>query len=288
MYLEAVEKKLNEMNYLKSNNDYSEFDVFKLSELSSYNGVWELKYKDHYFKMLNIYNDDAVPLKYFWKSKYEQLSLHIWYELTRDNDSMFFDVGAHTGIYTIIGNLNKETNNIISLEPYYINFSRMLSNFKLNTLSLDNSFLIAASDCSGSARFKTLTHIRQHTQGGSLSEDGNHGVKKNKLDDFNLENQKVGCIKIDTEGHEYEVLVGSRNIIQNSKPEIIFELNASGAQKCINFLINFGYDFYIINDEENKLIPINEEKVSFTLKKEGTNCLATINSSNSLYSKFIK
>ena len=62
---------------------------------------------------------------------------------------MFFDVGAHTGIYSIIGNLNKK-NNIIYLEPYFINYTRMLSNFKLNDVSLDNSFLIAASDSSGS------------------------------------------------------------------------------------------------------------------------------------------
>ena len=40
--------------------------------------------------MLNIYNDDCSPFKIFWKSKYEQLSLHIWYELTRDNDSNVF------------------------------------------------------------------------------------------------------------------------------------------------------------------------------------------------------
>ena len=57
--------------------------------------------------MLNIYNDDLVPLKFFWKDKYEQLSLNIWYELTRNDSNVFFDVGAHTGIYSIIGNLNK-------------------------------------------------------------------------------------------------------------------------------------------------------------------------------------
>ena len=162
----------------------------------------------------------------------------------------------------------------------------MLTNFKLNTLSLDNSFLIAASDGSGSARFKTLTHIRQHTQGGSLSEDGNHNVKKNKLDDFNLKNQKVGCIKIDTEGHEHEVLMGSENIIHSSKPEVIFELNA-GAQNCINFLIKYGYYFFIIDDENNKLIPISKDKTKLKLRKEGTNCLATINPSSQLFAKYV-
>ena len=42
-------KKLDEMIHLKMNNDYSELDVFKLSELT-YNVV-ELKYKDHYLNV---------------------------------------------------------------------------------------------------------------------------------------------------------------------------------------------------------------------------------------------
>ena len=47
---------------------------------------------------------------------------------------MYFLMKAHTGIYSIIGNLNKSTN-IVSLEPYYLNFS-MLDNLKLNQLSM--------------------------------------------------------------------------------------------------------------------------------------------------------
>ena len=60
--------------------------------------------------MINISNDDAVPLKYLWRNKYEHLSLSLWYDMTR-KDGYFFDVGAHTGIYSIIGNLNKNQNN---------------------------------------------------------------------------------------------------------------------------------------------------------------------------------
>ena len=112
----------------------------------------------------------------------------------------------------------------------------MLSNFKLNDVSLDNSFLVAASNSVGNAKFMARTSIKQHTSGGRLEEGGNHTVKKIKLDNFNLQDKKVGCIKIDTEGHELNVLIGSENIIKNSKPEVIFELNFLGAQECIDFL----------------------------------------------------
>ena len=58
-----------------------------------------IKIKDFYFKMLNIYNDDLVPLKFFWKDKYEQLSLNIWYELTRNDNNVFFDVGSYRHLF---------------------------------------------------------------------------------------------------------------------------------------------------------------------------------------------
>ena len=54
--------------------------------------------------MLNIANDDSIPLKFFWRKNYEKLALSLWYKMTR-SDSFFFDVGAHTGIYSIIGNI---------------------------------------------------------------------------------------------------------------------------------------------------------------------------------------
>ena len=52
--------------------------------------------------MLNILNDRHLSkLKYFWRQGYELKSLRIWYALTR-SDNSFFDVGAHTGIFSII------------------------------------------------------------------------------------------------------------------------------------------------------------------------------------------
>ena len=178
MYLDTIEKKLSAMINLKKENYYLDYDINQLIKLTTYSGIWELKFNDHLFKMINISNDDLVPLKYFWKDKYEQFSLNLWYLFTREIDAMHIDVGSHTGIYTIIGNLNKEICNIVSLEPYYINYSRMISNLKLNKMYLNNSFLWAASNESGIAKFKTETDIGRHTSGGSIQQDGNHTVKK--------------------------------------------------------------------------------------------------------------
>ena len=68
-----MEKKLNIMTNLKKDHNYVDYDINQLVELPTFSGVWELKFRDIYFKMINIYNDDLVPTKFFWKDKYEQL-----------------------------------------------------------------------------------------------------------------------------------------------------------------------------------------------------------------------
>ena len=286
MYLDSIEKQLKTMIDLKKDNDYKNYNIRELSQLTSYSGIWELKFRDNTFKMLNIFNDDLVALKYFWKDRYEQLSLNLWYEFTRDDETVCFDIGAHTGIYTIIGNLNKQKTNIISLEPYYLNFARMLSNLKLNNMFMNNSHLLAASNDDGITKFKTTTHIGFHTSGGSIQKDGNHSVNKIKLDSFNINNKKVGCIKIDTEGHEYEVLLGGINMIEKYKPDVIFEINPSSAKNSIEFLSQKKYEFFLIDDKENKLLPMTG-KQSIKLEKEGINCLATTMSNRDYIKNYI-
>ena len=118
-------------------------------------------------------------------------------------------------------------------------------------------------------------HSQDITSAGSIQKEGNHYVDKTRLDDMISGNQKIGSIKIDTEGHEYEVLLGSENIITNFKPDIIFEINKACAQNCLNFLTEFGYSFFIIDDENNKLISLTKTNNSVKLGKEGVNCLAT-------------
>ena len=128
---------IREINNLKQNSDYSQFKVNELRDLPSYNGIAEFKFKELIFYMLNIAKDDGVVLKYLWRDEYENMSLNIWYDITR-GDGFCIDIGAHTGIYSIIGNLNKELPLTVSLEPHFLNFARLLDNLKINSLSAKN------------------------------------------------------------------------------------------------------------------------------------------------------
>ena len=274
MKINDLKEQIKKINDLKKNNNFDAYTLKELQTLPSFNGLCELSFKNISFFMINLSNDDAVPLKYLWRNKYEHLSLSLWYDMTR-KDGYFFDVGAHTGIYSIIGNLNKKQNNIISIEAYYLNFSRLLSNLKINNIMPKSCFLAAASNKEGICKFSVTTAPYYHSSGGKISESGNFNVSKIKIDNFKLD-KKINGIKIDTEGHEFEVLEGAQNYINKDKPDIIFEINENNFDKCLELLKHNGYNFYYINEIDEKITEI--KKFSTNLKKtEGTNCYATVN-----------
>ena len=274
MKINDLKKQFKKIDDLKKNNNFDTYTLKELETLPTFNGLCELSFKSISFYMINISNDDAVPLKYLWRNKYEHLSLSLWYDMTR-KDGYFFDVGAHTGIYSIIGNLNKNQNNIISIEAYFLNFSRLLSNLKINNIIPKNCFLAAASNTEDVGKLNVKTAPHYHSSGGKISENGNFNVSKVKIDNFKLD-KKVNGIKIDTEGHEFEVLEGAQNYINKDKPDIIFEINENCFAKCIELLKLNGYNFYFIDEIDEKIIKI--EKFSYNLKRpEGSNCYAAVN-----------
>ena len=271
MNIKEYKKKIEEISELKKVNSYNDFTLRELKKLPKLTGIVELNYNNNLFHMINIENDDAVPLKYLWRDKYENLSLNLWYEMTRKN-GFCIDVGAHTGIFSIIGNLNKNENNIISIEAFFINYARLLSNLKLNKINPDKCILGVASNSEGLGKFKAKTFLN-HSTGGGLSEDGKISVNKIKIDNFKLE-KKISGIKIDTEGNEFEVLEGAQNYINKDKPDILFEINEQCFDKCLKFLKPYGYVFYFVNEVENRITKI--VKFDDSLKRpEGSNCYAT-------------
>lgn len=273
MHILDFKKKINEIEKLKKEKDFSFSKLSELFKLPSVNGICELYFNNYSFFMLNISNDDAVVLKYLWRNFYEELSLNFWYKITR-REGIFFDIGSHTGIYSIVGNLNNDKNKIISIEPFFLNYSRLITNLKINKITNNNCYLAAASNENGIAKFKVKSPQGYHSSGGKISENGKYSVSKIKIDDFNLSSEVKG-IKIDTEGHEFQAIEGSEKIINRDKPDIIFEINEQSFDMCINLLKKYKYNFYFL-DEINKKIEKIDKFQTNLLRPEGSNCVASV------------
>ena len=286
MILNEKKIQIERIKKLKINN--KEIKNYKLKDLYNlpiFSGVISLKFNNEFFYMLNINNDDGVVLKYLWRDYYEPLSLKLWYVLTRQ-DGYFVDIGAHTGIYTIVANINKKENNVISLEPFFINFSRMVSNMRLNNITTNNCFLSALSNVEGIDKMQINTGNFYHSSGGKISINGNLQIQKKILDNFNFP-KPLKLMKIDTEGHEHKVLLGAKNTIKKYLPNIIFEINENSFMKSMNFLNEFKYHFYFLDENINKITKIQEFNKNL-IKEEGSNCFATnsnLHESNNIFKK---
>ena len=131
---------------------------------------------------------------------------------------------------------------------------RMISNLRLNDLAKNNSrFLGAASKESKIGFFKSNTDFSHMSKGGRISNEGDQ-ISIIRLDDIKFADRRnIKGIKIDTEGKDYNVLLGAKAIIKIFLPKIIIEVRENNKIKIKLFLDQFGYKFYLVNDIKNNV-----------------------------------
>ena len=93
-----------------------------------------------------------------------------------------------------------------------------------------------------------------------------------RLEDIKFSDRRnIKRIKIDTEGEDYNVLLGAKAIIRIFLPKIITEVRENNKNKIKLFLDQFGYKFYLVNNIKNN---VDLSKVSI---KNAFNIYASIN-----------
>jgi hypothetical protein len=81
------------------------------------------------FKMLLGGDDDGIALRFLWNGSYEKTTLGIWTRLARQSQ-VIVDVGAHTGAFTLAALAARADAQVISFEPYMLNFARLSLNLR--------------------------------------------------------------------------------------------------------------------------------------------------------------
>jgi FkbM family methyltransferase len=168
-----------------------------------------------------------------------------------------FDVGANVGDYSKILRKSNQDIEIYAFEPHPVTFQKLLK----NTECLDiKTFNVGVGSVAGALKLYDYDN-QDGSSHASLYKDvieqihkGNaveHEVKIITLDEFANEHEieRVSLLKIDTEGHEMEVLKGFEQFIRANKVDLIhFEFNEMNVVSRVffkdfwDFLPN--YDFY--------------------------------------------
>ena len=183
-------------------------------------------------------------------------------ELLEDlpNNSYIIDAGAHvgdTGLYLakILDDKYKKKNiKVIMIEPDKTKINFINNMAKLNNLNNIATKNIGISDKKGKAKIDKTTH----PGGWKIIENNSKGnIIIDTLDNI-CNNLNISLIHLDVEGMEYKCLLGSQNILKNTK-YVMIELNgiSNNRNNEINIL------------KKNSFIEFKDNKI----KKENGNVL---------------
>ena len=161
-------------------------------------------------------------------------------------DGNALDIGANIGNHSIF--FSKYFKKVFSFEPHPKIFKLLEINSKLKqNIEIKN---IGLSDTSKSSR---LFFSKENMGASSLEiftqSSSDITVQLERVDDLDYLNN-ISFIKIDVEGHEYEVLKGSEQVITSNQPVIMFEQFPdefkNGSSKVLDLLKTMGYKKFVV------------------------------------------
>lgn len=150
-------------------------------------------------------------------------------------DAVVFDVGANVGTMTLAFAKRFPRGRVTAFEPTHAAFGRLGENLALNPELANRVTAVQAFVSGRTAARHGLTACSSWKLDGSAkkkhpvhggSEGAAGGVPAVALDDFCREEKvkRLDLVKIDTDGHELDVLRGARATLEALRPAVVFEV----------------------------------------------------------------
>lgn len=213
---------------------------------------WEVSmYKDHDHVV------KGVP------TGWEASTLWVWmHELDNAENSIILDIGAYTGIYSLLSAKYGKNVEVVAFEPLSATHNRLTANVRLNQDTLKNPIEVAPFALSDA-----VGNVPMHVTGDNPLPSGSSIDPHPSKGDVRVENinlitgdsifmmrprygKKIGLVKMDVERHELKALIGLKHTLQMDRPVCIIELLTNEeAYAVFDFMYGIGYTkIYQIND----------------------------------------
>ena len=189
-----------------------------------------IKFKGiNYFLNLNDPIDKSIILFDYYENDQLENTLYL---ISKYKVNIFFDIGAHCGIYSLIIANKYNKINVYSFEPVKTSYRRLLKNISLNPkLKNLNILNYGLSNKNSKLKMKAIIKKNYIQLGGFRVEKEGENIKGHSIisnfkkgdDIFKFRNQTI-FLKIDVEGHEFSVLEGFENLFKNNKVLIQIEI----------------------------------------------------------------
>lgn len=208
-----------------------------------FKGFYFVKYSNISFFIYSL--PTIIENEIFWNGlgkTWEPLSIKIWSKISK-NKKIIFDIGANTGVYSLLSAAINPRSKIYAFEPNNI-FTKAIEKANRKNKFQININNIALSNNNGFVYF----------DGYQIHKNSNlKKIKTVRLDNFINKNniKSVDLVKLDVELHEYHVLKGMGKYLQKFKPDFLIEvLNDKIAKKLNNLFKDFGYYYISIDDKK--------------------------------------
>ncbi len=227
-------------------------------------------YLDYKNKLIKIHVDSMQVLYRLNACKKEPKTVR-WIEDFIQKNDVFYDIGANIGAYSFVAHVNTSGRcKIYSFEPSYSTFKNLCYNIYLNNFQDKIIPLnIALSDISRVDEFKYSSIISGYGLHPGINTENNISYTKRcvfsqkiliySLDDIvskmNLE--LPNHLKIDIDGHEFNVLSGADKILSNKLLKTIqveININSADTIRICNLLKK--HKFKIIQKNQHSKGPI--------------------------------
>jgi FkbM family methyltransferase len=164
--------------------------------------------------------------------------------------SVFFDVGANVGFYSLLGALRVGAGRVYAFEPLPANIAFLRHHLEINRIRNVEVLELAISDHSGSTNFASDPTRAM----GKLEADGALTVQVATLDQLIAEDRTAppNCIKMDIEGGEFRALGGATECFRKFRPRLFLATHGQAVHDdCCRLLAAWDYEWTYIARESH-------------------------------------
>jgi len=177
--------------------------------------------------------DDSFADCFFYEKDYNETADLKLFMLLAGFSKTIIDIGANTGVYSILSAKANSHSKIYAIEPYEPNYNRLQKNIKLNEITNIAAYQAAMGTVMGTLELNVPVNnsISDVASADGVFSKEMHPelewekiiVPQYSLDGFVAKiNAKVDLIKCDVETYETEVFMGAKDVFKQ-KPTVLFE-----------------------------------------------------------------
>ncbi len=250
-------------------------DIIKKNKFFSNKLYKDLKFEgafdvnvSNFEKFKLIHFGGRIENETYWKglfTTFEHEMGWLWIFLSKQSD-VIIDVGANTGIYSLVAKTVHPSAKIFAFEPSKNTFHKLIQNVSLNGFDIQ-CYDKALSNNSGTFTFFDSFDTNQTS--ASMSDQMHQLWKNYEVNSYEVSTitgkdfilqakiEKIDLIKIDVEMFEPQVIEGFEDVLFNHQPIIFIEVLSNEVAEKLNLLFKNQFAFYHLSDKE-KIVKKNK------------------------------